>query len=376
MKQLCILLAVTIILFSCKKQKPSHEQSFTPVALSYAEGFSIKKFGTGILVEVLTPYQGATKGIRYFLQTQSGDLPQGLTDVKRIHVPINTIVCTSTTHIPMLDYLGETNALVGFPTLDYISSEKMRARIDSGNVMELGIDKGMNLELIASLHPDLVMAYAMSGDFGQFKKISELGTPVVLNSEYLERHPLGRAEWIKFVALFFNKEKEADSIFSIIEKEYLATQALVDTVSHKPTVMSGIVYGDAWFMPGGQNYAARLFRDAGFHYLWDDDPSYGYLQLSLEAAYAKAADADYWIGVGSYKSLQEIEDADQRYAKFKPFINHTVYSYEARIGAKGGNEFLELGYLRPDIILKDLVKIAHPELEPDYSLYFHKKITE
>jgi iron complex transport system substrate-binding protein len=33
-----------------------------------------------------------------------------------------------------------------------------------------------------------------------------------------------------------------------------------------------------------------------------------------------------------------------------------------------------LGYLRPDLILKDLVKIAHPELLPDYELFFHKRL--
>jgi iron complex transport system substrate-binding protein len=51
-----------------------------------------------------------------------------------------------------------------------------------------------------------------------------------------------------------------------------------------------------------------------------------------------------------------------------------VYTYDFRKGAKGGSEYLELGYMRPDIILKDLVKIAHPELLPEYELYFHKKL--
>jgi iron complex transport system substrate-binding protein len=195
-----------------------------------------------------------------------------------------------------------------------------------------------------------------------------------MNAEYLEKHPLGRAEWIKFVALFFKKEVLADSVFQVIEKEYLQTQALALQASTSPTIMSGIVYGDAWFLPGGQNYAARLLKDAGCNYLWSDDNSNGYLQLSFESVYTKAINADLWIGVGNYPSRQALRDADQRYSKFKPFIDNKVFSYDAKKGAKGGNEFLELGYLRPDIILKDLVKIAHPELVPDYNLYFHKKL--
>jgi iron complex transport system substrate-binding protein len=142
----------------------------------------------------------------------------------------------------------------------------------------------------------------------------------------------------------------------------------------KPTVLSGIVYGDAWFMPAGKNYAARLFNDAGMDYLWKDTESNGFLELSFESVYTKAKDADLWIGVGSFNSLQEIQVTESRYTLFKPFKQKQVYTYNARKGAKGGSEFLELGYLRPDLILKDLVKIAHPELLPDYNLFFHKKL--
>ena len=139
-------------------------------------------------------------------------------------------------------------------------------------------------------------------------------------------------------------------------------------------MLSGIVYGDAWFLPGGQNYAARLLRDAGCQYLWADDSTNGFLELSFESVYEKAHDADLWIGIGSFSTLKEIRDADHRYANFKPFKTGEVYTSNVRQGVKGGSEFLELGYLRPDIILKDLVKIAHPRLLPEHELYFHERL--
>jgi iron complex transport system substrate-binding protein len=108
--------------------------------------------------------------------------------------------------------------------------------------------------------------------------------------------------------------------------------------------------------------------------LWASDSTSGFLQLSVESVYARAKEADLWIGVGSFKKLEEIKATEERYALFKPFKEQQVYSYDARKGAKGGSEFLELGYLRPDLILKDLVKIAHPELMPSYDLFFHKKL--
>jgi iron complex transport system substrate-binding protein len=372
-----VLIVSLLLLWNCKTEKDSPASTAVlrdSLTLEYAAGFKVYYHNNVKEVEVLQPFQGATSGYRYLLVPHNEEVPAHDADVKVIRIPLNTIACTSTTHIPLLDYLGETDKLTGFATTDFISSEKMRVRVDAGKVTELGIDKGLNLERLAVLKPSMLMGYAMSSDYGQFKKIEELGVPVVINAEYMEKHPLGRAEWIKFMALFFNKEKQADSAFQSIKKGYLETKALADKVTTHPTVLSGAVYGDAWFVPGGQSYVAKLFNDAGFQYLWRDDPSNGSLQLTLEGVYDKGRDADFWVGVGMYESLQALQAADIRYTRFKPFKLQTLYSSDGRKGAKGGSEILELGYLRPDIILKDLVKIAHPELLPEHTFYFHKKI--
>ncbi|MBX2914997.1 MAG: ABC transporter substrate-binding protein [Cyclobacteriaceae bacterium] len=367
------IVVFTLLLIACQS-KETIQNATSGTSLKYATGFSVQSVGNVHYVHVNSPYPGAKETYQYLLVPHAEEVPAHSSSTTVIRTPVKTIVCTSTTHIPLLDYLNETEKLIGFPTTDYISSEKMRARIDAGSVTDLGIDKGMNLEVLFSLKPELVMGYTMTSDLGQLRKIKDLGIPVVINAEYLEEHPLGRAEWIKFMALFFDKQQMADSVFNVIEQEYLATQLLASTATTRPTVMSGVVYGDAWFMPAGKNYAAHLLKDAGTHYLWNDTESNGFLEVSFESVYEKAKDADLWIGVGSFSSLKEIENAETRYALFNPFRNKQVYSYNARKGAKGGSEFLELGYLRPDLILKDLVKIAHPELLPEFDLFFHKKL--
>jgi iron complex transport system substrate-binding protein len=374
MKHLYPYFIFTVIVFACSTKQNQSNGSQVSYHLKYAEGFKVKKEGKVTWIEVKQPYQGADNGFEYLLVPKGEPVPQHPVSTQVIYTPLNNIVCTSTTHIPLLDYLNESDKLIGFPTTDYISSEKMRKRIDEGKVKELGVDKGMNPEILFTLQPSMIMGYAMNKDLGQLKKINELGIPVVINAEYLEKHPLGRAEWIKFMALFFNKEHLADSVFDFIEKEYLSAQELARQSISQPTVLSGVVYGDAWFMPGGKNYASQLLKDAGSNYLWASDSTSGFLELSFESVYNKANDADLWIGVGSFKTLAEIKASDIRYTKFKAFQLGNVYTYNGRLGAKGGSEFLELGYLRPDIILKDLVKIAHPHQLSSYTLYFHKKL--
>ena len=372
--RLLVASLVLLLPLSCDSKKERKEVESTNTDLKYAEGFSVRKEGRLTYVTINNPYPGATEWYNYLLIPKGETIPALDANTEIIHIPIKQIICTSTTHIPLLDYLNKTDALIGFPTTDYISSEVMRKRIDAGLITDLGIDKGMNVELLYSLSPELVMSYTMTSDLGQLKKIKELGIPVVVNSDFLEKHPLGRAEWIKFMALFFNKEKEADSVFNEIEKEYLAIQQLAGETTERPTVMCGIVYGDAWFMPAGKNYSAHILKDAGTTYLWSDTESNGFLELSFESVYEKAQHADLWIGVGSFNSLKEIQAAESRYTLFNPFREKQVYTYNARKGAKGGSEFLELGYLRPDLILKDLVKIAHPALLPDHELFFHRKL--
>ena len=139
----------------------------------------------------------------------------------------------------------------------------------------------------------------------------------------------------------------------------------------RPSVLSGIVYGDSWYLPGGKNYASTLLADAGFDFFWASDSTSAFIPLSFESVFNQAHDVQYWIGVASFSSLDEMAASDSRYTNFRSYKEGEVYSYNKRIGPTGGSEFLELGYLRPDLILKDLVKIGHPTLLPDYQLFFH-----
>ena len=361
----------------CQSTNESREEPSVAggsIELKYARGFVVEEFSNYTKLTVTNPYSASSVDIEYYLVPKDATVPASLQGNRVLRTPIERIVCTSTTHLPLLEYLDKGDILKGFPGTEYISSSRFLTAVASGSLTDLGPESSINLELLVALQPELVMGYMLSGDYGQWAKIEELGVPVVINAEYLEPHPLGRAEWIKFMALLLAESQKADSVFQAIEKEYLQAERLAARVELKPTVLSGVVYGDAWFMPGGDNYASRILRDAGATYTWEEDTTSGFLELSFESVYERAHMAEYWIGVSSFSSLEELQNADERYTSFQAFQTGNVYNHNKRMGPGGGNEYLELGYLRPDLILKDLIRTFHPDLLPDHDLFFFQRL--
>ncbi|WP_017730532.1 ABC transporter substrate-binding protein [Nafulsella turpanensis] len=371
-----------LFLWSCDTPEQRAEQpislaadtTFHQTNIRYAKQFKVAYADGYKIVEVLQPFPGAEKSQRYLLLPHGMEKPEGIEADAVVRIPVDDMVMFSTTHIPSLDLLGASEVLTGFPTTDHISSEKMRERIEAGEVQDLGASNGLNIEKLMALSPDVVMAYGMGPQDKSLRSLQRTDIPVVLNADFLEQSPLGRAEWLKFTALFLNKEEEADSVFNRIVQRYDSLRALAATAEVQPEIFTGLVYNGTWFMPGGDSWAARFFEDAGGDFLWSDTEESGSLQLSFESVFNKAHDADFWIGTANYESLEGLKKADSRYSHFDAWQEGNVYTYTARTGAKGGNEYMELGYSRPDIVLADLIKILHPDLLPDYELYFYEKL--
>ncbi|SNT15990.1 iron complex transport system substrate-binding protein [Ekhidna lutea] len=350
------IFGIIILIWGCSAPKNEKSSVFSTNDIKYAKGFHIEKNEEGSFLVIDEPWPKAPKPIKYSLE----------------NVP-NRIVCTSTSHLPFFEMLGEEDLVVGFPNINYISSKAFIDRANEGLITDLGPDGSMNMELLLGINPDAVIAFDMGGESQTLDKIKEAGIPVYYNSDFLEQSPLGRAEWIKFFGALLNKQHEADSIFSAIENEYLRLKELASKTENKPSILSGVVYGDTWFLPGGNNWAATFFNNAGGEYLWDTDTTTGWMELSFEAVYEKGHNADYWIGTSTLNSMDEMKGQDDRYAEFEAFKDQKVYNYSKKIGPNGGYDFFESGYSRPDLVLSDLIKVLHPELLPKYeTVYFQQ----
>jgi iron complex transport system substrate-binding protein len=270
--------------------------------------------------------------------------------------------------------LGKSEAVIGFANLKYISSETFVELGKNGKITDLGTDGSMNLELLIGLQPDAVIAFDMGGESATLDKVAEAGIPVIYNGDFLESTPLGRAEWIKFFGALLNEETKADSIFNSIQSAYVRLTEMTADVRKRPTVLTGVVYGDKWFMPGGKNSAALFYKHAGADYLWAYDSTSGWLELSYEAVFDQAQQADFWIGTASFDSKDALVVGDHRYKDFAPFRADKVYNYTKKKGPNGGYDYFESAYARPDLVLADLIKILHPDLFPHYQTVYYEQL--
>ncbi len=372
------LLLLLAVFSSCKKETTVTEKSVsktqTANSVKYAKGLEIYRYDGYSVVKVTNPWPDAKDSFTYVLHQKNVAVPDSLKRYIALQIPLKSVVATSTTYIPSLEMLGVEGTLTGFATTDLVSSEKTRKLIDAGKVRDVGINESLNTEVIIDLAPDAVVGFSISSNNKTLNNLQNSGIKVLYNGDWTEQSPLGKAEWIKFFGALYGLEDKADAIFAGIEKDYIAAQKLAEGATTNPTVLSGAMYQDQWYMPQGGSWAALFLKDAHSRYLWADANGTGSLNLSFETVLDKAQNAEYWIGPSQFTSLKEITDSNPHYAQFRAFKEKKVYSFSTKKGAKGGLIYYELASNRPDLVLKDLISILHPDLLPNHQLYFFEKL--
>jgi iron complex transport system substrate-binding protein len=366
---------VFLVLFfvQCKKDTKMFSIS-SKNEVKYAKGFSIENYKDFSILTVKNPWPNSTKMYTYILQEKNGIIPDSLKQNTIIQVPVKSIAVTSTTHLPSLEMLGVEKTLVGFPNLDYVSSDKIRALIDAKKIREVGNNESLNTEVLLDLQPEIIVGYGIDNNNPTLDNLQKSGLKVLLNGDWNEETPLGKAEWIKFFGALYGKQKQAANLFSEIENEYNKTIEIAKKATSKPSVLCGDMYQDRWNLPKGTSWGSLMLKDANANYLWAAISGTGSLQLSFETVFEKANHADFWVTSGQFSTLSEMKIANPHYAQFDAFRNKNVYSFANKKGKTGGILYYELAPNRPDLVLKDLVKILHPELLGDYKPFFFEKL--
>jgi len=364
------------VLVGCKKnESETIEKSETAKnSIEYASGLSIVKHEGYSVVTVSDPWPDAKTKFTYVLKEKDAKVPDSLMAYTSINVPLESIVVTSTTNIPFLEMLEVENKLVGFPHTDYISSEKTRALVDKGSVKNVGENEKLDIEKLIEASPDLIVTFGVDNNNMMLDNLKKSGLNVFIQADWMEQSPLGKAEWIKLYGALFGKEDKAKELFDKIVTSYNQAKKLVADKPATSTVLYGSMYQDVWYVARGNSWVAEFMKDAHASYLWADLKGTGSEGLSFEKVLVKAKTANFWIASGSFKTLDEFGKSNPHYTQFDAFTSKNVYTFEGKVGATGGTVYYELAPSRPDLVLKDYIKIFHPDLLPSYEFTFASKL--
>ncbi len=379
LKYLIFLCSLCWMLSSCADQQRKGDEAaaaHNTSLIRHARRFAITEHGDHLRLYVM--------GNRHELKDTSAvfvvyekELPRDLPeDAIPVKIPCTKIAALSSIYASMLADLGCVDQLAAIDNIDYVNNPQVLDKFARQRLPELARNPEIDLEKTMAVRPDVIFYYGMGDPREKNEKLKATKIPVVISVDHLEETPLARAEWIRFFAVFAGQRHKADSIFSEVEKEYLRLKKTAEAAKQHPAVFSECKFGDVWYMPGGDSYMATLIKDAGGHYLWQDDTRSGSLPLSFEQVFARAADADFWINQPLTENKAALVAQESRYANFKAFKTGQLYNNTKFINPKGYSTYWETGMYHPERILNDLIWIFHPELRGQVKndLYYYTQL--
>ena len=374
MKKILLIIIGIFVLVSCNNKSSNNKtvkQPLTQKLLNYATGFAVNNFEDYKEVIVFSPWKKGEIYARYYLVKDIKTKTPF--DGEKIKIPLKTLASTSVTHLEFLSLLDEIQTITGVCSPALIYNPELQKNIQAGKITDLGDAFSLNVEKTLVLKPEALMTSGFNQADAGAQRIGQAGIPVIFNNEWMETSLLGRAEWIKFVAVFYNKEQLADSIFTDIEKRYNELKYRALNVSKKPKIMAGNNFRGTWYMPAGQSFMGQLFRDAGGDYFYANDTTTGSLPLNVETVLKNFAETDVWLNV-NFSTIDELIKTDSKHEFFHPVITRQVYNFNKRLLPSSANDFWESAVARPDLLLGDVIAILHPELLPDYEFVYAEKL--
>lgn len=375
MMTFCAICAAVLVCCSCRQHTPSGGSSDVSAdsvgGPRYAKGYTVKTLPDGVrLVDVADPQKDkdrmpATYHFALVPRNVKATLPEGYTEVR---VPIDRTIVMTMLQLSNFTALDAHDVVKGITGTKNLFNKDILRRVKEGGIVKIGMEGDFDPELILAANPQVIFISPFKR--GGYDVIQETGITLIPHLGYKELDPLGQAEWIKYVAMFIGKEKEADKLFAEIEQRYLELKQKVAATKDRPTVFSGEMHGGNWYAVGGKNHLAQIFRDAGAEYVMKDNNTGG-VPIEYEKMYATAANADYWRILNSFPgdfSYDALKASEPRNALFKAFKDHHVIYCNMK-----ETPYYETSPVSPDVVLADLVAIFHSELMPaDYQpTYYH-----
>lgn len=342
----------------------------------YSSGFLLLGAGEkSSVARVFNPWQGAKDVmLDVFLSRDNEEAPKDFTG-ETLKLPLKKVICMSSSYISFIEATGNVEKIAGISGAGFITNSIINKGVEQERIVDVGYDNGINYEVLASLNADVAFVYGVSGDNSAvIGKMKELGLKVIYIGDYMENNPLGKAEWVVFFGELFDSRQVAEQIFTQIETEYNHLKEIASQETDKPKVMFNSPWMDTWFLPSDNSYMIQLVNDAGGDYIAKGDSSNRSRPVSYEQAYIYLMDSDFWLCPTGSNSIDQLVNINPKVKDMDVVKRGGVYNNNLRATAKGGSDFWESGTLRPDLILKDMIKIFHPDKMTDHEFYYFYKL--
>ena len=359
-KLIVVLFSIIYITTSCNddlKNKSRGEYTNDTLNLvTYAQNFKIYPVESGYRLLIIDGFKDNNE---FYIFNDTVVIPEDFADKQIIKTPIKSAVAFSSTQWSVFQKLGEIARVKGILESNYTTNNEILRLVAEGKITDVGMSTSVNAEKLINLQPDLILYTPYPGiDFSHLGELS--GATMLSFPDYLESHPLGRAEWMKVVGLLCGKEDVTNQWFEDVVRRYESLSYQCLTIENKPIVFSDLPFENQWYVPGGNSYIAKIFADAGGDYIWKDNESAGSLHIDAESVLLKAQQADFWRVINSYDTpftYDRLKNENELYPLFKAFKEKQLLVCNVRECG-----YFEKSQYEPDVLLADFVYHFHPEL--------------
>lgn len=391
---------VVLLVVACQGGKTASGEGGDTLQMKYAELLTIVKHNDGAYTEAIieNPWKKGTTLHKYILVPKGNEGDETVARLKDdirenatlqmgshcdiVRTPLESNVVFTAPHCQLMYELGCKNAITGVCDKDYINIPdiKERVKLSDGKastsdtdkvIIDCGSSMQPDIERIIALKPEglFISPFENSGGYG---KLDKLHIPIIETADYMETSPLGRAEWMKFYGLLFKSEERSDSLFSSIEKEYLALKAEAAKLPQGLSILTERKMGSVWYVPGGKSTMGILLKDANAKYIFADDTHSGSLAYGPERILSKGTQVDVWAFKyfgGKALSKSDLLAEYEGYKVLKAFNSNSIYQVDTST-----QPYFELTSFHPEILLREFIILAHPKATQFGKLRFYQHL--
>lgn len=337
----------------------------------HASKVTVEYHGHFKVVDILI--EGMAGHRQQILMVQRGTpRPAGFADAALVWVPVRRWSSGNYHYGGISDLLGVSDRIVSLGgSLAHATSPGILRLIREGRIRQHRSE-----EQAAALEPDVFLSYTpFLASLQDYEEFRALGITNINTVERQEETPLGRAEWMKFLALLFNREAQAEEYFARVEAQYEQLLAVTRGVLKRPRVFVDVPFRNGWPTIGGRNASARMIADAGGAFVFADrDSVSNQFRHPIELAYDRGLEADVWLLTDAIAHLPDLPGllATNPYTRQLPMRQRGTVFIQHPGGPGDPNPYWDLGLLHPDRELADHIKMLHPTLLPEHELEFYQ----